>query len=327
MFRRKRCSACSAARLASADVLIGKHREHAIAHQLQHIAAGIVDRIDGGLGIIVEKRNDFVGTDVFADRGRAAQVGKPQHGVDAFGHAARDPPAQNLFGRVTAEIDPAQRSRDVDLGGGFDRKPQHRHEIAQRRQTLRAEAVRAPRQPVGIDAVHLADGSGFTEPMHERHKMTVAFCGKLVDRREVERGAIGEIDPHFVVAVLQHVKEGRAPPVLRRIALPGRSIFEAVALVGLGVVPAKSAALENRVQRIDEDQAARQIEAFGAAALAEAAHEIVLGKPVRPWLTSQFISLRRGARSMSGPQLHTVACRIIWRHHERPIVDVLRRPK
>ena len=58
-----------------ADVLIGKHREHAIAHQLQHIAAGIVDRIDGGLGIIVEKRNDFVGTDVFTDR-RSSRAGR-----------------------------------------------------------------------------------------------------------------------------------------------------------------------------------------------------------------------------------------------------------
>ena len=168
-----------------------------------------------------------------------------------------------------------------------------------------AETVAPPRQPVGIDAVHLADGSGFTEPVHEGHEMPVALGGKLVDQREVERGAIGEIDPHLVMAVFEHVKEGGAPPVLRRIAFPGRAIFEAVALVGFGVVPAKSAALENRVQRIDEDQPARQIEAFGAAALAEAAHQIVLGRPVRPWLTSQFISLRRGTRSMPD-QVHMV---------------------
>ena len=145
-----------------------------------------------------------------------------------------DPPAQHLLGRVAAEIDPAQRSRDVDLGGGLDREPQHRHEIAQRRQPCVAEAVVTPRQPVGIDAVHLADGSGFAEPMHEGHEMPVALGGELVDRREIERGAIGQIDPHLVVAVFEHVKEGRAPPVLRGIALAGRSIFEAVALVGLG---------------------------------------------------------------------------------------------
>ena len=51
-----------------------------------------------------------------------------------------------------------------------------------------------------------------------------------------------------------------------------------VALVGLGVVPAKAAALEDRVQRIDEDEAARQVEPAGPAALAEAAQQIVLGQ-------------------------------------------------
>ena len=134
-------------------------------------------------------------------------------------------------------IDQGQLAREVDLGVGFDCEPQHGDEIAQRRQALCAETGRTPRQPVGIDAVHLADGSGFTEAMHERHEMTMALCSKLGDRREVERGAIGEIDPHFVVAVLEHVKEGRALPVLRRITLPGRLLFEAISLVGLGVVP------------------------------------------------------------------------------------------
>ena len=105
--------------------------------------------------------------------------------------------------------------------------------------------------------------------------MAVALLRQLVDHREVERGAIGKIDPHFVMAVFEHVKEGGAAPVLRRIALGGRAVFEALAFVGFGVVPAKSAPLENRMQRIDEDQPARQLEAFGAAALAEAANEIV----------------------------------------------------
>ena len=96
--------------------------------------------------------------------------------------------------------------------------------------------------------------------------------------REIERGAIGEIDQHLVMAVFEHVKEGRAAPVLRGVALAGRAVFEGVALVGLDVVPAKPAALEDRMQRIDEDEAARQIEALGPAALAEAAQQVVLGQ-------------------------------------------------
>ena len=79
--------------------------------------------------------------------------------------------------------------------------------------------------------------------------------------REIERRAIGKIDPHLVMAVFEHVIEGRAAPVLRRVALAGRPIFEGVALVGLDVVPAKPAALEDRMQGIDEDEAARQLEA------------------------------------------------------------------
>jgi hypothetical protein len=87
----------------------GEHRQHAVADQFEHVAAGVVDGVDRGLRVIVEKRNDLVGRDGFADRGRSAQIGKPQHGLDALGDAARDPPAQNLLGGIAPEIDPAQR--------------------------------------------------------------------------------------------------------------------------------------------------------------------------------------------------------------------------
>ena len=43
------------------DVLAGEHRQHAIADQLEHVAAGIMDGVNGGLRVVVEKRNDLVG--------------------------------------------------------------------------------------------------------------------------------------------------------------------------------------------------------------------------------------------------------------------------
>ena len=95
---------------------------------------------------------------------------------------------------VAAEIDPAQRPRDVGLRRGFDRKAQHRHEVAQRRQPLLAKALVAPRRPVGIEAVHLAHRAGLAEPVHEGDEMLVALGGEIVDHREIERVAIGEID-------------------------------------------------------------------------------------------------------------------------------------
>ena len=120
--------------LGRGHVVAGEHRQHAIADQLEHVAAGLMDGVDRGLRIVVEKRNDLAGADGFADRGRAAQIGKPQHRLDALGDAPRDSPTHHLLGGVAPEIDPAERSGDLDLGGGLDREPQRRHEVAQRRQ-------------------------------------------------------------------------------------------------------------------------------------------------------------------------------------------------
>ena len=92
-----------------------EHRQHAVADQLQHLAAGVMDGVDRGLRIIVEERNDLAGLDALADRGRAAQVGEPQHRVDALGDAARDFSAQHLLGGVAPEIDAPKRPGDIGL--------------------------------------------------------------------------------------------------------------------------------------------------------------------------------------------------------------------
>ena len=61
--------------------------------------------------------------------------------------------------------------------------------------------------------IDLADGACFPEAMHEGQEMPVTLCGQIIDHREIERGAIGKIDPHLVMAVFEHVKEGGAAPV------------------------------------------------------------------------------------------------------------------
>ena len=135
--------------------------------------------------------------------------------------------------------------------------------------------------------------------------MPVTFGGEVVDQRKIERGAIGEIDPHFLLAVFEHVKEGGAPPVLRGGARAGRAILEDVALVCFGVVPAKPAALENRMQRIDEEEAARQIDTPCPAALAKAANQIVLGQ------AGQTLANQPVDQVQSGHKLHKPLCRVI----------------
>ena len=107
--------------------------------------------------------------------------------------------------------------------------------------------------------------------------MLVTLRRDILDQIEIEMVAIGKIDHQFVQAVFQLVVESRPPPVGLGIAGFGRTIFEAVALVGLGVGPAEAAPFEYGVQRVHEDERARQFDALGAAALAETADQVVSG--------------------------------------------------
>ena len=107
--------------------------------------------------------------------------------------------------------------------------------------------------------------------------MLVALIGEITHELEIG-DAPGEIDRQFLVAVFEHVIEDRTPPRLGGLTLIGRAVFKDVAFIGLGVVPAKAAAFEDRVQRVDEDHRARHVQAFGAAAFAEAADQIVFGQ-------------------------------------------------
>ena len=189
-------------------VLAGEDREHAVADQFQHVAAGIVNGMDGGLGIIVEERNDLVGRHRLADRRRSAQVRKPQHRIDPVGDAAGDAPTHHLLGGIAAEIDPADGSGDPRHRRRLHRQRQHRHEVAQRRQRVLIESAGVACRPVGVEAVHLADRSGFAETVHKAEKVPVAVGGKLFDPREIVGCAIRKVEVQFVLAVFQHVIEG-----------------------------------------------------------------------------------------------------------------------
>ena len=128
--------------------------------------------------------------------------------------------------------------------------------------------------------------------------MLVTFLGQLAHEFESMASAIGEVDRHFLDAAFEHVVEDRILPGLRGFALVGRPIFERVAFVGLGVVPANAAALEIRVQRIDEDHPARQADPSAQQRSQKPRIKSFSGRPVRPWLTSQFIRRRRGVSSI-----------------------------
>src|ERR1700730_7436895 len=121
----------------------------------------------------------------------------------------------------------------------------------------------------------------------------------------MKRGELGKTDPYLVMAVLEHVKEGRAAPVLRGVAIVGRAVFEGVALVGVDVVPAKPAAFIDRMQGIDEDEGARQVQPLVAAALAEAAAHFVLGQ------AGETLADQPVHQTKTGREFHTPLCRAI----------------
>src|SRR3954451_19258541 len=105
--------------------------------------------------------------------------------------------------------------------------------------------------------------------MHEGGMRPLSFFGELAKLRKVKRGSGGKFCQHLVVAMLEHVEEGGAPPVPGRITLSGRAVFDDVTLVARHVAPAEAAPLIDRMQRIDQHERAREFQSLGAAALTE----------------------------------------------------------
>ena len=114
--------------------------------------------------------------------------------------------------------------------------------------------------------------------MDQRDQMPMPALKEIADQRELERSLVGKIELHLVIAVFEHVMEGRTAPIPGGFALGRRAIFEGIALIARMIVPAKATSLVDRVQRIDEGHAARQMQAAVAAALAEAANQLGFGK-------------------------------------------------
>src|SRR5260370_32534917 len=72
--------------------------------------------------------------------------------------------------------------------------------------------------------------------------------------------------------------------------------------MGFAVVPAKAAALEDRGQGVDEDESARHRQACGAAALAEAADQVVFGQ------AGQALADQPVHQAQAGGEFHTLLC-------------------
>ena len=93
----------------------------AVAHELQHLAALALDRVDQDLGMIVQQAQDLgvageqlqhAGAgDPVGEAGEAGEVAVPDHGVDHLDLAALDVAAEHTPGGVGTEIGREQGAR------------------------------------------------------------------------------------------------------------------------------------------------------------------------------------------------------------------------
>ena len=106
--------------------------------------------------------------------------------------------------------------------------------------------------------------------MSERHEIRLSLRLHHIEIKKIRRLAHADTAPHLTCAGLKQVEEGTAPPVFRRFADIGWAVFDDGLLLDAIVPPAKGASLVNRVERIHEDNCAREFDPRPAAALAEA---------------------------------------------------------
>ena len=140
------------------------------------------------------------------------------------------------------------------------------------------QAVGVPRAPVGVDAVHLADGAAPRETVHQRQERGMAFPLKHVEAMVGRLARPDQVGHHLVPLGLPHVVEDAAPPRVRALAFDGAAVFDDRHVLPAVVVPAERATLVDGVQRVNDDQRAGHRNPRLAAAVAEALEQLRFGR-------------------------------------------------
>ena len=91
----------------------GQHRQHAVAHEFQDLAAGAGDGAAHDGEIVVEQGNDRVARQAVGGAREAAQVAIPQHRLDGLAVAALDLARQDALAGGAADIGVEQVHRGV----------------------------------------------------------------------------------------------------------------------------------------------------------------------------------------------------------------------
>ena len=91
----------------------GQHRQHAVAHEFQDLAAGAGDGAAHDAEIVVEQADDRVARQAVGGAGEAAQVAVPDHRLDGLAVAALDLARQDALAGGAPDIGVEQVHRGV----------------------------------------------------------------------------------------------------------------------------------------------------------------------------------------------------------------------
>lgn len=138
------------------------------------------------------------------------------------------------------------------------------------------EASASLRRPVGVEAIHLSDAAAVGEMMDQAEAVGVTFGFQLVEHGEGNMRLLRKLDAALGLVVLEHVEEDGTLPVFLCLAAAGRAVMHDVRHVIAFGVPLKGAALELRVEGVDQPKGAVDMKAGGVAPIAEAREEVLL---------------------------------------------------
>ena len=170
----------------------GKGGQHAVTHELQHLAAMRRHGLDHAVEVVVEQHDQVTARHRVGERRETAQVGKEHDGLDALDFAAQHGAGQYAARRVVAEIGREQAVADAPHAGGLHGKGEDRHHLAQERQILVAEAAGSvgrsrDGKPQALGMIGLARAADLrrklAERLHPSHPLRHALAAQFVEHR------------------------------------------------------------------------------------------------------------------------------------------------
>ena len=272
---------------ADLGAIAGDHREgrqHAVAHELQHLAAMRHDGLDHAVEIVVEQHDQLAARHRVAERREAPQVGEEDHGLDALDLAAQHGTGEHAARRIVAEIGRQQSVPDPAQARGLCRHAEDRQHLAQDCDVLLGKAAGpvgrgrdGEPQPLGMIGLGRAADlrRQLAERLHPAHPLGHVSVAQLVEHRNVGQ-SIGSAErlPQLGDTVAQHRRK-RALLDLRRIdigmgelEMPGDTLARS---------PDQAARPHHGMQRIHAHEHALDPQAGLVEAAAETVDQVLEG--------------------------------------------------